>query len=61
VKLTRKGHAVWSPWVLVIAAVVSFVVAASRAGESTGEKDATASADAAEGCPRARSGSPRAP
>ncbi len=50
VKLIRKGHAVWSPWVLVIAAAVSFIVAASRAGERTGEEEATASTSAETGC-----------
>ena len=50
VKLIRKGAPVWSPWVLVIAAVVSLVVAASRAGESAGGEEANAGAGAAEGC-----------
>ncbi len=44
VKLARKGHALWSPWVLVIAAVVSLIVAASRAGDGDGANETTASA-----------------
>lgn len=49
VKLVRKGHELWSPWVLVIAALVSLLVAASRAGDSA--KEATASPQAeAETC-----------
>src|SRR5687768_13475290 len=45
VKLIRKGHALWSPWMLVIAAVISLLVAASRAGDGAGDgaNEATAS------------------
>jgi hypothetical protein len=40
VRLVRRGRPLWSPWVLAIAAVVSLIVAASRAGSAAQERAA---------------------
>ena len=45
VRLIRKGRPLWSAWVLVIAAVISVLVAASRVG-----RDAEQAAGAKESC-----------
>jgi hypothetical protein len=38
VRFARRGRPLWSPWTLVIAAVISLVVAVGRAGEEAQER-----------------------
>jgi hypothetical protein len=44
VRLLRRGRSIWSPWTVVIAAVVTLIVAVGRAGSEAKERGASEAA-----------------